>query len=71
MRQDETDVNFLEIKPESLEAASARLRDELNANRRALERTLWAVEYVRKTYPKDTKLIDALETAREYMRRVG
>lgn len=70
MRQDETDVNFLDIKPESLEAASARLRDELNANRRALERTLWAVEYVRKTYPKDTKLIDALETARHYLQHL-
>ncbi len=39
MRQDETDVNFLDIKPADLEHAAQVLRGELEANRRAWEKT--------------------------------
>ena len=37
IRQDETDVNFLTLKPENLEGASYALREELDANKRAWE----------------------------------
>ncbi|MBO5658736.1 MAG: hypothetical protein J6S08_04800 [Duodenibacillus sp.] len=69
IRQDETDVNFLDIKPADLEAAAKTLRHELEANRRSWERTVWALDYVRKTYPQDTKLIDALDTIRHHLER--
>ena len=48
MRQDETDVNFLDIKPADLEHAAQVLRGELEANRRAWEKTCWSLEYVKK-----------------------
>ncbi len=69
MRQDETDVNFLDIKPADLEAAAKTLRGELEANRRAWERVLWALDYVKKTYSDDVKLIDALDTVRHHLER--
>ena len=69
LRQDETDVNFLDIKPADLEHAAEVLRGELSANRRAWEKTHWALEYVKKTYPDDQKLIEALDTIRHHLER--
>ena len=69
LRQDETDVNFLTLKPEDLESAAKALRDELDANKRAWERTLWVLDYARKTYPEDHKLIEALDTLRHHLAR--
>ena len=64
LRQDETDVNFLTLKPEDLESAAKALRDK-----RAWERTLWVLDYARKTYPEDHKLIEALDTIRHHLAR--
>ena len=69
MRQDETDVNFLDIKPADLEHAAQVLRGELEANRRAWEKTCWWLEYVKKNHAEDTVLIEALETIRHHLER--
>lgn len=69
MRQDETDVNFLDIKPADLEHAVQVLRGELEANRRAWEKTCWSLEYVKKNHAEDTVLIEALETIRHHLER--
>jgi hypothetical protein len=62
-------VNFLTLKPENLEGASYALREELDANKRAWERTLWVLDYVKKNYPNDQKLIEALDTIRHHLAR--
>ena len=69
MRQDETDVNFLDIKPADLQKAAQELQGEISAVRRAWEKTHWTIEYVKKTYPQDAKLLDALETIRHHLER--
>lgn len=69
MRQDETDVNFLDIKPADLEHAAKTLRGELEANRRAWERAVWAREYVSKNYAEDQKLLDCIDTIRHHLER--
>ena len=69
LRQDETDVNFLDIKPADLEHAAEVLRGELSANRRAWEKTHWAIESVKKNYPQDVRLIEALDTIRHHLER--
>ncbi len=69
IRQDETDVNFLDIKPADLEHASQALKNELEANRRAWEKTLWTLEYVKKNHADDSRLIEALETIRHHLER--
>ncbi len=69
MRQDETDVNFLDIKPADLEHAAEVLRGELEANRRAWEKTHWAIGYVQANYPQDAKLLEALDTIRHHLER--
>ena len=45
------------------------LRGELSANRRAWEKTHWAIEYVKKNYPQDVRLIEALDTIRHHLER--
>lgn len=37
LRQDETDVNFLDIKPEDSQRSAMAVQSELEANRRAWE----------------------------------
>ena len=69
LRQPETDTNFVDIQPDALERAAAAMRNELEDNRRAWEKTLWTLEYVRKTYPEDVKLNDALEAIRHHLER--
>ncbi len=69
IRQDETDVNFLDIKPADLEHAAHVLRGELEANRRAWEKTMWLIEYAKKNYGSDTALAEALETIRHHLER--
>ncbi len=69
LRQDETDVNFLDIKPADMEQAAQMLREEALATRRAWEKTHWTIEYAKKTYPDDARLLEALETIRHYLER--
>lgn len=38
LRQDETDVNFLDIKPEDSQRSAMAVQSELEANRRAWEK---------------------------------
>ena len=40
---------------------------ESSAVRRAWEKTHWTLEYARKTYPQDARLIEALDTIRHYL----
>ena len=69
LRQDETDVNFLDIKPADLEHAAEVLRGELSANRRAWEKTHWASEYVKENYPQDVRVLADLDTIRHHVDR--
>ena len=67
MRQDETDVNFVDIKPADMQRAAEAMREEISAVRRAWDKTHWTLEYARKTYPQDARLIEALDTIRHYL----
>ena len=48
LRQDETDVNFLDIKPEDSQRSAMAVQSELEANRRAWEKLVRTIEYVHK-----------------------
>lgn len=69
LRQDETDVNFIDIKPGDIKTADASTRAELDANRRAWEKARRASDYVKKTYPQDARLIEALETILHHLEK--
>lgn len=64
LRQDETDVNFLDIKPADWDKAFSAMQDEFEANRRAWEKAVWLIAYAKQNYPEDIKLVDGLETIR-------
>ena len=44
LRQDETDVNFLDIKPEDSQRSAMAVQSELEANRRAWEKLVRTIE---------------------------
>lgn len=67
LRQDETDVNFLDVKPADLDRAAEVLQGRLQVNRRAWEKTLWAIGYVKKNHPGDKELLEALDAIRHHL----
>ena len=69
LRQDETDVNFLDIKPEDSERTARAVQSELEASRRAWEKLLRTIDYVKKTYPGDARLIDDLDVVRHHLEK--
>lgn len=69
LRQDETDVNFLDIKPADTVAAEKAMKSELEANRRAWEKLVRTLDYVKKTYPQDLGLIESLEVVRHHLEK--
>lgn len=69
IRQDETNVHFIDIAPDSLQAAASAGHDELEANIRAWEKTVCTIKYVEATYPDDKKLIESLQAIRHHIER--
>lgn len=69
LRQDETDVNFLDIKPEDSQRSAMAVQSELEANRRAWEKLVRTIDYVKKTYPADAKLLEDLDVVRHHLEK--
>ncbi|MCF0253617.1 MAG: hypothetical protein HUK26_04710 [Duodenibacillus sp.] len=69
LRPDEGNVNFLDIKPVTLEDARRAVQSALDSQTRALECIERAVAHVRAAYPGDQRLIDGLEAARHHLQR--
>ena len=58
LRQDETDVNFLDIKPEDSQRSAM-----------AVQKLVRTIEYVKKTYPADAKLLEDLDVVRHHLEK--
>ena len=45
------------------------VQSELEANRRAWEKLVRTIEYVKKTYPADAKLLEDLDVVRHHLEK--